>query len=310
MFAHGDHELAPPDVRKEVKRRQNEAQSMVKSLKAFQEPTEDEPWVSQREGPEVYFKSDDEGESAVGTSADAGVSVVEHVPGRARSPTPAGRRGSRSRSRSGGRGRSRSRSQSRSRSRSCSRNRSRSFSRSRSKSGSRSKRRGGSRSRSRSRSRRRNSRSRSRSKSRSRSPPQRQPQVAAVDETASHLTHRLDGLPLNFSSRDEKQVKQKMEREEEIYEAQQAEWGLGAGQGVPTSTTTAHLLTGLSRTPRGRGRGATRPYWQTRQEKGESIDQSEWEEVIRPALLHATLRPPRCAAPHSATNHRTDQPRP
>ena len=49
---------------------------------------------------------------------------------------------------------------------------------------------------------------------------------------------------------------------------------------------TSHLLSGLTRAPRGRGRGATRPYWQQRQEKGESIEESEWgEEKIRQAKI-------------------------
>ena len=55
-LSHGDHELAPAAVRNEIKRRQKKS---LQQLKAYQEAVEDVCLVSQREGPEMSFESDE-----------------------------------------------------------------------------------------------------------------------------------------------------------------------------------------------------------------------------------------------------------
>ena len=83
--------------------------------------------------------------------------------------------------------------------------------------------------------------------------------------------HRLDGTPLDFSSRDAKQESLRQQAIERAYAAERISWGLAP----PTSThaqgsaASLHHASGSGPgsqglAPRGRGRHVVRPAWLTR----------------------------------------------
>ena len=72
--------------------------------------------------------------------------------------------------------------------------------------------------------------------------------------------HRLDGTPLDFSSRTQKAEGLRQHAIEQIYNAEKASWGL----------LSAPPVTAAGQPPLGRGRGKhiVRPAWLVRQERG------------------------------------------
>ena len=84
--------------------------------------------------------------------------------------------------------------------------------------------------------------------------------------------YRQDGTPLDFSSRDAKQEALRQHALEQMYEAEQAAWGLP----VPTPVAmvsapgTGDIVTRRALPPRGRGKHMVRPAWLVRQERGQS----------------------------------------
>lgn len=75
------------------------------------------------------------------------------------------------------------------------------------------------------------------------------------------FTHRIDGTPLGFSSRDAKAEQIRQRSIEERYEAEQSAWGLT----LPPAATRAVGRDGLALA--GHGKQAVRPAWLTRQER-------------------------------------------
>ena len=82
--------------------------------------------------------------------------------------------------------------------------------------------------------------------------------------------HRVDGTPLDFSSREAKQEALRQHALEQIYEAEQASWGLPTPKPAGTAATiSAGAVSSLPLPPRGRGRQMVRPAWLVRQEREE-----------------------------------------
>ena len=80
--------------------------------------------------------------------------------------------------------------------------------------------------------------------------------------------HRIDGTPLDFSSREAKQEALRQHALEQIYEAEQASWGLPTPTPAGAAATISVGAVGsLPLPPRGRGRQMVRPAWLVRQER-------------------------------------------
>lgn len=291
-FAHGEHELAPKEVKQQIMRAQKEAIAQQQARhQAMMQPVTaaiDDVPVRQRDArDEVYMSSDDE----------AGAHRQRE------SPLAGGQ--SRSRSRSSSSRRCRSRSSRGSRSRSSS-----GRSRSRSRSPRRRRRyRYHMRSHSRSRSSRRRSSS-SRSRSGSAAAPAAEP--ARPDQG---LTHRMDGTPLDFSSRDAKREQKKQRLIEEIFDEQSAAWGISASDptkaGDPFVASfqlvragpckPAHnMLCGRRRAadlapqaPGGRGREFVKPAWLAQQVRAGGSN----GRAARGPAASVALAPLACAPP-------------
>jgi hypothetical protein len=90
--------------------------------------------------------------------------------------------------------------------------------------------------------------------------------------------HRFDGTPLDFSSRESKHEVLRQHAIEQIYDAEQASWGLPsqpsaagamAALGGGCAAGAASMSAWAALAPRGRGRHIVRPAWLTRQEQAQ-----------------------------------------
>ena len=103
-------------------------------------------------------------------------------------------------------------------------------------------------------------------------PPAQPPPAAAAAPAAEGcvatktdaVDHRLDGTPMAFSSRDAKSEKQRQDRNEVIYQAEQQAWGLDPTAGTSASASRTAATPAVAA---GRGREAVKPAWMTRQQR-------------------------------------------
>ena len=92
--------------------------------------------------------------------------------------------------------------------------------------------------------------------------------VSSTDAAALELRqHRVDGTPLDFSSREAKTEAVRQHALERAYEAEQASWGLPVASGTAAAVANGRSPVSGVLPPRGRGRHVVRPAWLTRMER-------------------------------------------